>query len=413
MFFRKNTPYFRANQITYGLALICIISIIISILLLYLFPLSIFPEPTGYYEVGTTSLHLVDRSRLELCDSGERSYRELMAQIWYPSERLEGEKALYLKDQRLVPHKLPFIHLGLVRTNSVENAPAARIDPSYPVILYSPSWNGYRTENTFLSEELASHGFIVIALEHPCAVPLAIYPSGKIVRGNLPAPDYTSSDQALINFLRLGDEQVLLRTQDIIFVINELSAINEGKIQTPLTHLLALDRMGIFGYSFGGAVAAESCFQDGRLKAGLNMDGLLFGRVAEEGTSQPFFFMNSDYPRPTFSDLNSSNGTFRRDSEINALGYERMDNWIKRYGGYYLTLLNSSHVDFSDTPLRSRLRTLKLNNHTPAIRSSKILSSYVVAFFREYLQDFHSSLLDDGTNNIYPEVSYRHYTAIN
>src|ERR1700755_767135 len=41
------------------------------------------PAPTGPYQVGTTSLHLIDRTRPNPWTSSP-PYRELMVSVWYP-----------------------------------------------------------------------------------------------------------------------------------------------------------------------------------------------------------------------------------------------------------------------------------------------------------------------------------------
>ncbi len=371
----------------------------------YLYPIFGFPVPTGEYAVGTTSIDLVDQSRTELCDLSTKSARELVVQVWYPATSSNGTKAPYLPDARLIP-KGVFSHLGLIKTNAVSDAPIAAAQLPYPVVIYTPSWSGFRTDNIFQTEELASHGFVVMGLEHPCAVPMAIYPSGRVIYSNLSA-DYTSSDAAMAKLLRVGEEQLVLRTQDILFVLEQLPQIASTK---PFQGTLNLDQIGIFGHSFGGAAAAQACAVDPRLKAGLNMDGLLFGSAAQDGAAQPFFFMSSDYPRPTAADLNSTNGPFRRSKQTDAWGYQQRDRWFQRHGGYNLRLMESSHLNFSDYPLRSRIANGGGKISTD--RAMKIINDYTVAFFDRQLKGKPSSLLDRQSGSPFPEVMFDHYPSI-
>lgn len=377
-----------------------ITGLLASPLLSELFPVFTFPVPTGKYAVGTTSLDLVDKSRIELCDPNTKSNRELVVQVWYPTTQTNGVKAPYLQDARLIPQGVSS-HLGKVKTHAILDAPIAK-DVPYPVIIYTPSWSGYRTDNTFQTQELASHGFVVIGLEHPCSVPMAIYPSGRIIYSNLSA-DYTSSDEALATLLRVGEEQLVLRTQDIRFVLDRLPQIARDK---PFKTTFNLNKIGIFGHSFGGAAAAQACSVDPRLKAGMNMDGLLFGSAARQGAAQPFFFMNSDYPRPTRADLSSSNGSLRRDKQTDAWGYEQRDRWFQQHGGDNLTLLESAHMNFSDYPLRSRLRNGGGKISTD--RAMKIINEYTVAFFDRELKGKSSSLLKRQSGSPFSEVVFEH-----
>jgi dienelactone hydrolase len=388
-----------------------IVGLVASAILSYLFPIFTFPVPTGQYPVGTISLlvphksttKLVPKSQTDLCDQVAKSDRELVVQIWYPAVKTYGAKSAYLPDPRLIPQG-KFSHLGLIKTNAVRDAAIVTADAStYPVIIYSPAWSGFRTDNTFQTEELASHGFVVIGLEHPCAVPMAIYPDGKVIYGTLSAPDYTASDAAMAKFLQVAEAQLNLRTSDVNLVIQELPHINSMEA---LQGTLNLNKIGIFGHSFGGAVAAQACAIDRRITAGMNMDGLLFGSVAKSGASQPFLFMNSDYPRPTAADLNSTDGSQRRAQQTDAWGYQQRDRWLQQHGGYNLTLLGSTHINFSDYPLRSRLdRGGKISID----RAMKIINEYTVAFFDRELKGKYSALLARQSGSPFPEAVFEHY----
>ena len=50
--------------------------------------------------------------------------------------------------------------------------------------------------------------------------------------------------------------------------------------------MLDLDHIGMFGHSLGGATAAATMLIDRRIDAGLDMDGFLFGKVADTGLEQ-------------------------------------------------------------------------------------------------------------------------------
>ena len=387
------------------------IGLITSALLSDLFPIFTFPVPTGKYSVGTTSIELVDRSRIEQCDRATTSNRSLVVQVWYPTANTSGVKAPYLADPRLIPSGV-FSHLGLIETNAMLDAPIATAATPYPVIIYTPSWSGYRTDNTFQTQELASHGFVVIGLEHPCSVPMAIYPDGRIIYSNLSA-DYTSSEAAFAKLLQVGAAQLILRTQDIQFVLDRLPEIAQSKL---FKDTFNLTQIGIFGHSFGGAAAAQACAIDPRLKAGMNMDGLLFGSVAQQGAAQPFLFMNSDYPRPTIAELQSPHSSKQRAQQTDAWGYAQRDRWFQQHGGYNLTLTGSAHMNFSDYPLRSRFANG--GGKIGSQRAMAIVNAYTVAFFERELRGQPAPLLDRiipdrqhpaSTSSPFPEVIFENY----
>jgi predicted dienelactone hydrolase len=381
-----------------GVVILGVVGFLTTAICSYLYPVFGLPVPTGRYPVGTTAIDLVDRSRLELCDPTTKSPRELVVQVWYPAISNYGDKASYLPDRRSIPTGV-FSHLGLVKTHAVRDVAIAPSTSPYPVVLYTPSWSGYRTDNTFQTEELASHGFVVIGLEHPCSVPLAVYPSGRVIHSNL-SSDYTSSDAALATLLRVGEEQLTLRTQDIQFVLDRLPQINQYRL---FDGAFDLQKIGIFGHSFGGAAAAQACAIDRRLKAGMNMDGLLFGSAAQHGASQPFLFMQSNYSRPTAAELRSTDGAFRRSKQTDEWGYQQRDRWFRDWGGENLTLLGSEHMNFSDYPLRTSIRNG--GGSISPDRAMKIINAYTVAFFERELKGQISPLFSN-TGSPFPEVIF-------
>jgi predicted dienelactone hydrolase len=392
-------------------AIVAVIGFTATAICSYLYPIFTLPVPTGRYAVGTTAIDLVDRSRWESCDPHTKSHRELVVQVWYPAISSYSDRAPYLPDRRSIPKGL-FSHLGLIKTNAVRDVAIAPPPAApYPIVLYTPSWSGYRTDNTFQTEELASHGFVVIGLEHACSVPMAIYPSGRVIYSDL-SSDYTSSDAALATLLRVGEAQVKLRTQDIRFVLDRLPQINQHQL---LKDALDLQRIGIFGHSFGGAAAAEACAVDRRLKAGMNMDGLLFGSAARDGAPPPFFFMQSDYSRPTAAELTSPDGEIRRSRQTDEWGYQQRDRWFHKWGGENLTLLGSAHMNFSDAPLKSRMKNGG-GSISPDL-AMKIINAYTVAFFDRELKGQQSPLFLDTTANVdrlrsgspFPEVIFEQY----
>src|ERR1044071_10156136 len=61
------------------------------------------PEPTGPYRVGTAIFHLTDTSRPDTLSKKPGQFRELMLQVWYPSERApKGEAAPYIPNPALL-----------------------------------------------------------------------------------------------------------------------------------------------------------------------------------------------------------------------------------------------------------------------------------------------------------------------
>ncbi len=110
-------------------------------------------------------------------------------------------------------------------------------------------------------------------------------------------------------------EDVGVRAADVHFVLDELATIAAGanpdaehhRLPHGLAGALDLTRVGVFGHSLGGATAAAAIHTDPRIRAGVNMDGTLFGPAAVAGSDRPFLLLSSDHPTipedPTWDEL--------------------------------------------------------------------------------------------------------------
>ena len=70
-----------------------------------------------------------------------------------------------------------------------------------------------------------------------------------------------------------------------MFAIDYLEKINNDPGNTFFKSNLA--QLGIFGFSFGGAVSANTLVFDKRVKAGVNLDGFYYGENYAKGFEQP------------------------------------------------------------------------------------------------------------------------------
>jgi pimeloyl-ACP methyl ester carboxylesterase len=90
-------------------------------------------------------------------------------------------------------------------------------------------------------------------------------------------------------------------TGDIAFVLDRLARLNASDSSGKFTGRLDMTRVGVFGHSLGGAVAAQFCHEDSRCKAGIDIDGAPHGSVIQAGLRQPFMFLLSDHGDATDS----------------------------------------------------------------------------------------------------------------
>ncbi|MFQ5652882.1 MAG: prolyl oligopeptidase family serine peptidase, partial [bacterium] len=145
---------------------------------------------------------------------------------------------------------------------------------------------------------------------------------------------------------------------------------------------LDMEKVGVLGWSFGGATAGQIMVTDDRFKAGLNMDGSMVGDVLDSALTRPFFFMERG----------------------NKAGLDRL--FFKRATGpaYYATIAGTRHVNFGDISIHGDFwRLIGLLGEIDGQRGLEIINRYTLAFFDRHLKQREAPLLD-GQALEYPEV---------
>ncbi|MFF2523649.1 alpha/beta hydrolase family protein [Streptomyces liangshanensis] len=270
-------------------------------------PKLVLPRPTGPHPIGTTSVRLVDAGRRDPWLGGP--VRELMVQFWYPT-RPAGRGRTARGHHPLAPwmdreaakvhQRSTWMYEGyvvLADTHARLGAPADTSAGPRPVILHSPGAGMYRAASTSLVEDLASHGYVVVTIDHTYDAAQVEFPGGRV-------ETYAVGDIEA-NVLKA----VEVRVADTRFVLEELSRI--ARSRTPggghrLPHGLAgpggvldLGRTAMFGHSLGGATAISALGAGAPFRAVVNLDGTVFGPVVGTGVDRPVLLMGADEPEDT------------------------------------------------------------------------------------------------------------------
>jgi len=375
--------YVQHTPIRIGIVVAATVLLFVSSVLATILPVFSLPEPGGPHAIGTITQQWTARGELGRTD--QSLPRKLNIQFWYPTETKRGRRSRY----RTADAQGLKAHLRLARTHSIVNAPVSRAQRQFPVVLFSPGWKGHLTQNTIQFEMLASYGFIVLSMEHSPAENLPLY-----------------FDPSREENLRGYAVEIKRRAHDVLFVLDQLEKLNRQDPDARFTSLLDLSRIGMFGYSFGGALSAEACWLDPRIKAGINMDGLMFGEVTKTGVRQPFFFMSDDSGGPSECDLQSPDP--RRQLHARALEADckLIDRSLAQYGGYYLRIRGAAHSNYSDRPLYSPLKRLTDAGSIDVQTCIQIINAYIQAFFELHLNGKPQELLN-GKHSDYPEALFR------
>lgn len=344
-------------------------------------PVFSLPMPTGPHAVGTATLHLIDESRRETQAGAAGPYRELMTQLWYPTDD-DGPRAYYRQRNEVTWLKQ---HLSLAKTNSVTGARAAAKPARFPVILFSPSWTGRRSQNTVQAEELASHGFVVIGIDHPFGTDQTVFPDGRQARTTLGEPIDFTSDESLGVTVKTAEEQLQIRAADVRFVLDEIERWSRCEPAGLLTGRIDMSRVGVFGHSFGGAVAAEICSTDPRVRAGANFDGFVLGESLISGFRKPFLILETATPCPTESEIAAAHGAARRHLAFIAANTHAIRSGLAYAGGYWASVRGTSHMNFCDSPLYTPIKSLSHAGPIARERAFAIINTALVDFFRAEL----------------------------
>jgi dienelactone hydrolase len=384
----------------------CLVMLMVSGVLSFLLPMFRLPKPTGQYAVGTRLLYMTDPSRKDEFGLSTNGQRELMVQAWYPAQPGNEPLAVYRRRQettRLSSYQ------AVLRTHSKMDAAVQASGAPYPVLLFNPAWTGQRTQSTFLMEELASHGFVVVSIDHTYYSSLVAFPDGHVVDARF-APEIGNFEGSSVEQQdALGLRFVRIEAQDDMFVLDQLQAMNQDSA-SPFFHRLDMGHVGALGHSIGGAAAAEACQRDPRIQAALNLDGWMFGDVGREGFKKPLMLMyEGDYQEKKMPPFPASGRQAEQQYwQMNRQDIASIDATLQRYGGYRIFIDGASHWNFSDRALYSPLRSWTQAGRISPRLGHEIVNRYAVAFFSHFLKNTEEPILD-RTQSEYPEVIFERW----
>jgi dienelactone hydrolase len=247
------------------------------------------PSPTGRFEVGTREIEFVDRSRRD--SPGIAGARRLMVQVTYPRAANASspcEPSVYIS-----PLVQPILMQAVGITRPIELATricrSGRVAGKRPVLLFSHAFTADRFVYGALVNDLASRGYVVIAVDHPPDAFAVEYPGGELVEGQYGRP----LAPAQVTAQDLG-ELTELRAADVRFVLDR--ALKRAKRGGGfLAGHLDRRRVGALGHSLGGSTAARAAQLDPRIDAAVDIDGSLFGDwTAKTGSETPFMLLAAE-----------------------------------------------------------------------------------------------------------------------
>ena len=363
-----------------------------------LLPVPNIPAPSGPYQVGTRIYELTEPSRKELY-SGKDEARRFQFQIWYPADVASTDKqAPWMANADVfAPAISEFLelpsfflnHLALVKVPAYKDSKVAASDGGFPVILFSHGWQGFDAQNTGQALQLASHGYVVVGMQHPYGALVTVFNDGTIANYNPNAlPDGAPVDVYEIAARKLVNQWA----GDMEYALGFLTEQNSDP-SSPFYGSFDLSHLGVYGHSTGGGAAIQFCGTDTRCKAVLGEDPFMRPvslEVLDSGVTQPAFFL--------FSQVWADDTGSRNNQLFNPFYAKSTDT----YGALYIK--GTAHHDFTDLPLLSPLAApLGLKGPINGKRVTVIINDYLLSFFDMTLKGVPTDLFKNPSP--YPEVN--------
>jgi pimeloyl-ACP methyl ester carboxylesterase len=389
------------------------------------------PEPAGIFRIGRDAFDWTDVKRSDPFSRNPTARRELMVYIWYPTASPQTfPTASYLPGARQIDAvggseqsrrslNWPLIVSGEIMSHAQEGAAPAPNPRRFPVVLFSHGQGTSSFAYTTAIEDFASHGYVVVAVEHPYSSSAVAYPDGRVIqssdrptlRGDRPTgiPYFDGVQIAMADMRQLND----IQASDLIFVLDQLARINGSERSSPFYGRLNLRRIAAVGHSLGGMTAVRACQRDRRIKACVNQDGGTADGVFLEypdamRLTQPFLYVEATPPLTLTDQQLAERGITREEWIAYATKIaETRDRQLRsgRKGSVSVELRAPYmfHMSFSDTAVLS----ISPQVRPSALHNLNLTISVTRAFLDKYLKDEKGTLLDAATPN--SEITLRRY----
>ena len=183
----------------------------------------------GEYKVGVKTVNLVNPNQVDILNSKEGNDptydRPITIEVWYPANVGDDAKTVVYDEvmgtrgDSLRP-LTPFTFKGRAYRDATP-----KTGNKFPLVVVSHGYVGSRYLMTYLTENLASKGYIVAAIDHTDST----------------FKDANAFQSTLLN-----------RPKDIRFVINEMEKMGAKGSKNNLEGLVDANNTAIIGYSMGG-----------------------------------------------------------------------------------------------------------------------------------------------------------------
>ena len=380
------------------------------------------PTPSGKFGIGHHRFEWADKSRPEILGENNKP-REIVVDIWYPSDRSSGVAVPYLDTAAITQSGGLQSLLGGpaanrvrstgIHTHAYENTPFTSSLKSAPVLFFSHGMGMISQLYTGQIEDLASHGYVVVAIQHTYDAWLTSFSDGRQMAFEKKQRNAAGNTEE--QHIAYENKRIEWWAEDIRFAYDQLAILNRSKDSTiRIAGFLDLNRVGALGHSSGGRAAARACQLDPRIKSCADQDGVammqpFYIQKNGIGMKQPFLlFERVQYRPPTEADIASMGMSLQEVKDLVARLRKQKEDALKSTGESFHVLLkfdSSNHMSFSDLPLLNAKTEAELNL---AYKLLQTTCNYTREFFDKTLRGVSAPLYDRPKKLNYIEV-VEHY----
>lgn len=347
-------------------------------------PVVTTPVPRGPLPVGTLSL--------------PASNGAPPLWIWFPAQPERHPRyAPYRREARA-----PDRRASMGRTQSMLDATLVAAPRALSVLVFFPGWGTLPSSNTVLLQDLASNGFIVVAAD---AWDPAAYPDDAAAASDLAVPLVFDSDREATIAMAAGARNALRQTLLARRVLSRLDTLDRDPAGM-FDGRLALDRIGMLGFSFGGSIAVQTALDDPHVRAVANLDGGVFTDAYRRGFDQPYLLLSE--PPVTPAILVSADLSARREGVLDLEDEAALHGFLDTHGGIRAIISGAEHGNFTDAPLVTSLH--RHGGTINAERARAIIDDLLLGFFDRHLRDV-TPPAPAALRRTYPELTLQLWPA--
>ena len=266
-----------------------------------------------------------------------------------------------------------------------------------------------------IAEELASHGFVVVGVNHTYEATVTAFADGRVVPmdpaalGGALGPQAGSHDEVF----RQRASVCEYKAADLAFVADQLEKLDTDPAER-FAGRLDHARLGALGHSFGGNAALELCRTDQRCLAAANLDGALWSDVGRVGLDRPVLQVLAEHPEFDVAGEDAVQAGaapnvewFEAEKAITFGGWRNVQRLARP--GYTVQISGASHVSFMDVPflpvtdgsiVKPALDAIKIEPH----RMWRVTCDLLLAFFGRHLNGAAAAPLLDRPAEDFPEL---------